>query len=117
MIDDADMIAVVLSDSYLRSLNCMYELLQIWNCCNHHPDRFLEKICIWPSPETKPFSMRDWLAYANHWKKQRDEIAVVINVNGIDLLRPSELTRWESISDIAPNISELLRRIRDTTRI
>lgn len=108
MIGDADMIVVVLSDSYLRSLNCMYELLQIWNGCNHHPDRFLEKIRIWPSPETNLYSMRDRLANADYWKKQRDEIAADIKENGIDLLGPSELDRWKSISNIAQNVSEIL---------
>lgn len=113
MMADVDLVIVILSDAYLRSPNCMYELLQIWNCRNDDPDRFFKRIRILPLPGTKIFSMRDRLAYATYWKNQRDEIAIVIDENGIDLLGPSELNHLKNTSNIAQNISEVLCQISD----
>lgn len=50
--------------------------------------------------------MQDRLRYVLCWNKQCDEIAAFINENGIDLLGLSELNHWQSISNIAQNISE-----------
>lgn len=41
---DGDFIIVVVSDKYLRSPYCMYELFRIYRNCGSNPDRFLKRV-------------------------------------------------------------------------
>lgn len=108
-----DVVFVFLSDAYLRSPNCMYELLQIWHGSQDLPDQFLGQIRVLPLPETKIHSIPDRLAYAAYWKKQRDDIKILIEQNGIDVLGPTDLKNWKHIQDFAHNVNEMLCHISD----
>jgi internalin A len=112
-IGNADLIYVFLSDAYLKSPNCMYELLTIWQSSGDAPDEFLDRIQVYVMPGTEIFSITERLKYVAYWKRQRDETKQIIDENGVDVLGPTELKNWKHIQDFAQNVSEILAHVAD----
>lgn len=109
----SDVVYVFLSDAYLRSPNCMYELLLIWRGSQDDPDRFHKQIRVIPIVGTKIQTISGRLEYAAYWKKQRDDIRGIIEQHGVDVLGASDLNNWKRIQDFAHNVNEMLSQIND----
>ena len=65
---------VVLSDKYLRSPFCMFELLELWRTSRQEGAAFLERVRVFALPDAQidtPIQRAKW---AKHWKEQHDEL-------------------------------------------
>lgn len=60
---EGDFILAVISDKYLRSEYCMYELFRIYRNCADKPDRFLGKVIPFNRipPERRPRVLADFV--------------------------------------------------------
>jgi len=112
-IGHSDRIYVFLSDAYLRSPNCMYELLTIWQTCGDDPEMFRQRTRVFTMPDTDVFSIPARLKYAAHWKQQRNEILQVINEHGVDVLGQTDLKNFKQIQDFAHHVNEMRAQIAD----
>jgi internalin A len=65
---------VILSDKYLRSPHCMFELSEIWRMCRQEGEAFLERVRIYALPDTKIFKPADWVDWAIYWKREHDDL-------------------------------------------
>ena len=112
-IGNSDRIYVFLSDAYLKSPNCMYELLTIWNTSGDDEEQFRLRTRVYTMPGTDVFSIPARLKYAAHWKKQLAETQQVINENGVDVLGPTDLKHFKQMQDFAHHVNEMLAQIVD----
>jgi internalin A len=112
-IGHSDRVFVFLSDAYLKSPNCMYELLTIWQTCGDDEEQFRLRTRVYTMPGTDVFSIPARLKYAAHWKKQRDEIRQVIDEHGVDVLGQTDLKHFKQIQDFAHHVNEMLAQIAD----
>ncbi len=109
----SDRVFVFLSDAYLKSPNCMYELLIIWQTCGDDVEEFRQRTRVFTMPGTDVFSIPARLKYAAHWKSQRDEIRKVIDEHGVDVLGQTDLKHFRQIQDFAHHVNEMLAQIAD----
>ncbi len=112
-IGHSDRIYIFLSDAYLKSPNCMYELLTIWNTCGDDEEQFRHRTRVFTMPGTAVFSIAARLKYAAHWKKQRAETEAAINEHGVDVLGPTDLKNFKHMQDFTHHVNEMLAQIVD----
>ncbi len=112
-IGHGDRIYIFLSDAYLKSPNCMYELHTIWQTSGDDKEQFRQRTRVFTMPGTEIFSIPARLKYAAHWKKQLVETQQVINENGVDVLGPTDLKNFKQMQDFAHHVNEMLAQIVD----
>ena len=112
-IGKGDRIYVFLSDAYLRSPNCMFELLMIWQSSGFDAEKFLGRIRALPMPGTNIFSIPNRLEYAGYWKAERENIKQAIDNHGPEVLGATDFKNWKYISEFAQHVNEMLAQIAD----
>ena len=99
---------MILSEKYLKSPNCMFELYQSWVKKQADFDLFNSTVragCL-PCARIGTFSERG--AIAKYWEKQSESYVEFIGHIG-----PSDLRDWHLTKQYAQNISEILYMIND----
>ncbi len=101
-----DRIFVFLSDKYLRSPFCMFELFEIWRNSRQEDKTFLDRIRFYPLPDAKYREWKDWIYWVNFWKQQHDELDEAVKAHGaragsavFERLRRTQ-TFYTQVSDI-----------------
>jgi hypothetical protein len=69
-----DRIFVILSDRYLRSPYCMFELSEIWRTSKREGSAFLERVRVYALPDAKVSMPGDWVDWAIYWKQEHDAL-------------------------------------------
>ncbi|GAB0115562.1 leucine-rich repeat domain-containing protein [Acidisoma sp. C75] len=77
-----DLIFVFMSEKYLRSANCMFELSEIWRTSQQEGDRFLQRVRLWVIDDVKVWKPVDWGRWAEHWKQEYDELDAIARRSG-----------------------------------
>jgi hypothetical protein len=104
-----DCIVVVISDKYLKSPFCMFELLEI----SHHA-AFYDRICPIMLPDAKLHTLRDRLQYVAHWKAELGHLEQLIQQVGIEVLSASgSFQEYEKYRDITQQADKLLTCLAD----
>jgi internalin A len=84
-----DRVFVILSDKYLRSPHCMFELSEIWRNSKQDRGVFLQKVRVYALPETKIWEARDRADWASYWKDKYKELDQRVRDQGTDILGKS----------------------------
>ena len=71
-IGTGDRVFVILSDKYLKSPFCMFELSEIWRTSRQEGSEFLRRVRIFALPDAKIWTPLDWSDWAIHWKQEHD---------------------------------------------
>jgi internalin A len=61
-----------LSDKYLRSPHCMFELSEVWRTSRQEGEAFLGRMRIYALSNI--FKPTDWADWAIHWKQEHDAL-------------------------------------------
>jgi len=102
-------IVVIVSDKSLRSLYCMFELLEI-----HRNHQFRERICPIVMSDAKIHSPADRLEYVAHWKAEYRQLEKLVKNVGIDVLSADGSFReYEKFRDISQHADKLLTILGD----
>ncbi len=98
---------LLISDNYLKSKNCLYEILELQKDENHW-DKILP--IVWK--ETKIYSAIDRLTYIKYWEQKTKELEIA--VENVDPMYCGEIYKEIKLfKDIAFNIDGFLKRISD----
>ena len=62
---------IVLSDKYLRSLYCMYELHEVWRYCMQDAAKFIERTRVFVHPSASIATEVERSQYVIHWRLPR----------------------------------------------
>ena len=111
-LSESDFILAVISDKYLRSEYCMYELFRIYRNCADKPERFLGKVVPLILPDARLDSLADRLQRAIHWTKQEQELKPLVAGN-VDSVGTESFRKFKLIGEFARNTSNMLEHLVD----
>lgn len=112
----AKQIVVVLSDRYLKSSHCMFELLQIFRKSGSEAAEFREKIVPIVLPDAKIHDTKSIIAYIKHWKEDVEDLKKDIDDIGWDLAA-SVIPDFTERKEIMSHIGELAKIIGDVNTL
>jgi len=103
-----DRVFVILSDKYLKSYNCMFELFEIWRTSRQEKDAFLQRVRVYALPCAKVFSPLERAQYAVHWKKQKSDMQSVVDEHGLDVLGAAGYRDYARMRDFSHHVADIL---------
>jgi|GEM_PF-1406713 len=107
-IRSCDYALLLLSDSYFKSKNCLFEILELQKDENHW-----KKILPIVLKETKIYSAIERLEYVRFWEQKTTELEKALeNINPIN--SPESYKELILFKDISSNIDEFLKRISES---
>jgi len=115
-IGEGDMVFVFLSDKYLRSPYCMFELFQMWQDVKGSELDFLQKVQIYSMDNAKIEIPSDWLEYVSYWKTERDKLRQKIDAVGWQDAGEETQRRFKYMDTFASNIADILALFSDTVQ-
>jgi internalin A len=108
----ADLIVAVISDRYLRSPYCMYEIYRVWQRSQADADLLSRVLVPVVLPEVRVSSLQERLPYMEHWAEQAETLeALVRNTK----LRPSSES-WEEVRlvrEFSHHVDDILVFLKD----
>ena len=108
-----DRIFVFLSEKYLKSPFCMYELHEIWRRSRMDPDEFSKRIRIFTLDDASIWTIPDRLKASSHWKSEFTKLKAVVDEHGSELLSELDHRAYRLMSAYAFSIGEILTSIAD----
>jgi internalin A len=99
---------VVLSDKYLKSPFCMFELFEIWRNSRQDGAEFLRRVRIYTLGDAKIWKPVDRINYAKYWKDQHDELRQAVEQAGLDVLGEEDLRSYKLMQYFASKIGDIL---------
>jgi internalin A len=109
-----DRVFVILSDKYLKSPYCMYELLEVWRNCKMENEAFRERIRVFRLPDAAIATPLEWMRCAIYWDEQFRELDSLVRKKGAHLLGEAGFKRYRLMQDFAHHVGDMLALIADT---
>ena len=108
-----DRVFLVLSDKYLKSPNCMYELMEVWRNCKLEPEALRERIRVYRTTDAAMLRPIERVGYAKYWRDQFRELDAVVHEDP-SLLGKADFERFRLIQEFAHHVGDILALIADT---
>jgi internalin A len=108
-----DRVFVILSDKYLRSPYCMYELMEVWRKCSAEEEKFLTRVRVYIVPSTKVYTLSDRAQYAIHWKQEYERVHALIHDHGADVVGRRGFQEYKLMGDFRRSVAEILETVVD----
>ena len=107
---EGDYVLAVISDKYLGSEYCMYELFRIYRNCADKPDRFLRKVIPLILPDAKLDSLASRLERAFHWIEMEEKLTpqITAKIGGVGV---KAYGKYKLIGEFARNTSDMLEHL------
>jgi internalin A len=115
-IGEGDRVFIFLSDKYLHSPFCMFELFEMWRNSRQNKAEFLRKVRFFTLDGTKIGTPREWLAYTKFWKQERDELRKAINSVGWQDAGEEAIKRYRHMKDFTDKVSDVLALFADVVQ-
>jgi internalin A len=109
-----DRIFVILSDKYLKSAYCMYELFEIWRNARFNDADFLARVRVYLLPDADISSTLARGKVALYWKAQFDELDALVKTHGATFLGESGMTEYRRIAMFVQQVADILYLVADT---
>jgi internalin A len=108
-IAQGDVIFVVLSDKYLKSPYCMFELFEIWRVNRQDETEFLKRVRIYILDDAKISTPGGRLRYAGYWRKEYSELKRAMKwAGGVDVVGEADLRLYKLMQEYYNKISDIL---------
>jgi magnesium transporter len=111
-----DRIFVILSDNYLRSSYCMFELSEIWRTSKQEGNTFLERVRVYALPDARVWQPGDWVDWAIFWKQEHDALENRARQHGPGILgehghrKLMQMQRfYTQVADILGTLADILQ--------
>ena len=108
----ADLVVAVISDKYLRSPYCMYEIYRLWQKHQGDADDLARSLVPIVLPEVKIGSFRERVSYLEYWTDQAESLEVLIRN---PKLSPGSQS-WEEfrlVREFAHHVDDILVFLQD----
>ena len=108
----ADLVVAVISEKYLRSPYCMYEIYRLWQKHQGDADALAQSLVPIVLPEVKVGSFEERLPYLEHWSERAEKLEALIRN---PKLRPSSQS-WEEVRlvrEFAHHVDDILVFLQD----
>ena len=108
----ADHVVAVISDKYLRSPYCMYEIYRLWQKSQEDADLMAERVVPIVLPEVKIGRLPERVPYIKYWRQQHEELEAAFNEVGT-ALAPESLRELRLVRDFAHHVDGILVFLQD----
>ena len=109
----ADCVLVVLSDKYLRSPNCMRELLHLYQRSQGDRADLMGRIVAVVPPELKIDRAIGRLAYVRHWHAEYKQLDEAYREIGLAAMGAADREEWLAIQDFQHRVSDIMAWVSD----
>lgn len=109
----ANRVFVILSDKYLRSPHCMFELSEIWRTSRQEGDAVMDRLRVYALPGTKVWTDIDWTDWAIYWKSQHDALDARAREHGAGILGQHGNARLRQMQGFYTSVTDMLATIAD----
>ena len=113
---EGDRVFIFLSDRYLRSPYCMFELFEMWRNARQNTADFLRRVRIFTLDGTQIGRPQDWLEYTKFWIEERDGLKKAIDEVGWENAGDEAIKRYRLIETFAGNVSDVLAVFADAVQ-
>ncbi|MFS2012759.1 toll/interleukin-1 receptor domain-containing protein [Azospirillum sp. CT11-132] len=108
-----DRVLVILSDKYLRSPHCLFELSEIWRTSRQEGKAFLDRVRVYALPDATIWTPLDRVKWAIHWKTQHDALDTAAREHGVDVLGQSGSAELRLMQRFFTQVSDILAVLTD----
>ncbi len=109
---EGDFIIAVISDKYLQSESCMYELFRIYRNCADKPERFLRKVIPLILPDARLGRARDRFQRAIYWEKEEKQLKPLVKKH-VFAAGNEFMDKYRLLGEFARNTSDMLEHLAD----
>jgi internalin A len=109
-----DRVFVILSDKYIKSAFCMYELMEVWRNSKMADDEIRRRIRVFRLPCAQISTPLQRARYAVFWKQEFTELDSFVREHGPNLLGEADFKRYRLMQDFAHRVGDMLALIADT---
>lgn len=107
---------IFLSDKYLHSAYCMFELFEMWQNSRQNKVEFLSRVRFFTIDKARIWSPSDWLEYTQYWKKERDDLRKAIDTVGWENAGDETIKRYRLMETFTGQISDVLALFADVVQ-
>ena len=111
-ITKGDVVIIILSQKYLESEFCLYELNGIWKEAGQDGDRFLRRVIPLTLPDANLKNTEDLLTKSDYWvlrwQKLKEQIAENLDTTGVDVF-----AKCKDIQEFSHQIGSILAFLTD----
>jgi tetratricopeptide (TPR) repeat protein len=101
----SDFIVMIISDEYLRSINCMYEVMELLN--SHEFEKRILPVKL--DNAKAAFNIKDRMQYYEYWQQEMDEARERLNKH----INEDTLEQYRIISDINNKLGSFLKKLTE----
>jgi len=109
----SDHLCIFLSESYLRSENCMLELQTAYNRSRHDPNELRERLHVWPMDEVDLSDAKTRFGWRDHWNDEVEKYRALFEAGGSKGIGARETQKFEDQQQFAQNVMEILNFLGD----
>jgi internalin A len=110
---EGDRIFVILSEHYLQSPFCMYELFDIWRHSRMKEGDFLNRVRVYLLPDAKIGTVVERVKVGAFWQKQFEELNALLKEHGPSVIGGSDFTRFRQMQEFALHVGDILGLVMD----
>jgi internalin A len=108
-IGEGDRVFVILSDKYLRSPHCMFELCEIWRTSRQEGPALLERVRVYTLGDADIWRPLSRTRYAAHWKNEHDEMEAFVRENGsTSILGERDFAAYRRMGEFYHHVGDIL---------
>ena len=111
-----DRVFVILSEKYLHSPYCMFELLEIWRYSRGDEADFRRRVRIYALPDAKARTPIERIRLARDWKREHDEIRDMIKEDGGEIVGTQDFQRFKLMGAFYSDVPDILATMFDTVQ-
>ncbi len=111
-----DRVFVILSEKYLKSPNCMFELFEIWRHAKGDEERFAQTVRLYRQKDADIFSIEARLAHADYWQERVNKLQSSL-AGKANLLSPRDLQQFKQMQDFANRVGDILSLFADRLQV
>lgn len=113
---DGDRVYIFLSDKYLKSAYCMFELCEIWRNCRQRDEEFLERTRVYVLECARIATISERASYAAYWRNEYERVEEAIRKFGSDIVGARGMPLHRDSQRYATEIADILTLIADVVR-
>jgi len=116
VLGDGDRVFIFLSDKYLKSPFCMFELFKLWRNSKQERGELLRHIRVFIIGVLKIGKPADRLEYTKIWKLERDGLRDAINKIGWDEVGEEMIKDYFRMKSFTSQVSDILALFADVVK-
>jgi internalin A len=113
-IGQGDRVFVFLSDKYLKSPYCMFELFEIWRKSWQDEAEFTKRVRLYPLGDAKIWEIEHRLDYADYWSERFSKLDERIRRTGPSRMAERDFKAFKLMQDFAHHVGDILALFADT---